>query len=88
MLEVEGYVIEQHKLGFDKALQQAKYFYKIPLDEGNFEVDKIFTMVSLSRLTKFLMMKHQKKELCMVMNMLMPKDELALTSIFCNNSWL
>ena len=28
--EAEGYVIEQRKLGFDKALQQAKYFYKIP----------------------------------------------------------
>ena len=38
----EGYLIEQHKLGFDKTLQQAKYYYKIPLDEGNFNIDKDF----------------------------------------------
>ena len=32
----------QHKLGFAKALAQAKYFYKIPIDEGNFDVVKDF----------------------------------------------
>jgi len=40
--EDESFVIEQHKLGLDKALQQAKYFYKIPVDEGNFDVKKDF----------------------------------------------
>ena len=40
--ELESFVIEQHKLGFNKALQQAKYFYKIPVDEGNFDVKKNF----------------------------------------------
>jgi len=40
--EVESFVIEQHKLGFDKALQQAKYFYKIPIDERNFDMKKDF----------------------------------------------
>jgi len=40
--EAEGFVIDQHKLRFEKALQQAKYFYKIPLDEGNFDVGKDF----------------------------------------------
>jgi len=35
-------MIDQHKLSFNKALQQAKYFCKIPLDEGNFDVDKNF----------------------------------------------
>jgi len=34
--------LEQHKLGFEKALQQAKYFYKIPIDECNFDVKKDF----------------------------------------------
>ncbi|XP_068474735.1 COP1-interactive protein 1-like [Phaseolus vulgaris] len=38
----KGYVVQQHKLGFQKALQQAKYFYKIPLDAGNFDVGKDF----------------------------------------------
>jgi len=42
VFEAKSFVIEQHKLGFDKALQQAKYFYKIPIDEGNFDVKKDF----------------------------------------------
>jgi len=42
VFEDESFVIEQHKLGFDKALQQAIYFYKIPVDEGNFDVKKDF----------------------------------------------
>jgi len=42
VLKVEGYVIDQHKFGFEKALQQVKYFYKISLDEGNFDVGKDF----------------------------------------------
>jgi len=42
VFEVKSFVIEQHKLGFDKALQQAKYFYKIPIDEGNFDMKKDF----------------------------------------------
>ena len=38
----QQYVLEQHKLGFTKALQQAEYFYKIPIHEGNFDVMKDF----------------------------------------------
>jgi len=33
-------VIDQHKLSFQKALDQAAYFYNIPLDEGKLDVDK------------------------------------------------
>jgi len=44
--EAEGFVIDQHKLGFDKTLQQAKYFYRIPLDVGNFDLGKDFYMVN------------------------------------------
>jgi len=40
--EAESFILEQHKLGFDKALQQTKHFYKIPIDEGNFDVKKDF----------------------------------------------
>ena len=40
--EAESFIFEQHKLGFEKALQQAKYFYNIPIDEGNFDVKKDF----------------------------------------------
>lgn len=42
VFEAESFIFEQHKLGFEKALQQAKYFYKIPIDEGNFDVKKDF----------------------------------------------
>ena len=42
LAEAENFVVDQHRLGFSKALQQAKYFYKIPLDEGNFDVGKDF----------------------------------------------
>jgi len=45
VFEAQNFILEQHKLGFAKALEQAKYFYKIPIDEGNFDV-KIFIMVS------------------------------------------
>ena len=38
----EGYFVQQHKLGFEKPLQQAEYFYKIPLDAGNFDMGKDF----------------------------------------------
>ena len=34
---VEDNVLDHHELDFWKALQQAAFFYKIPLDEGNFE---------------------------------------------------
>lgn len=40
--EAQNFVVEKHKLGFSKALQQDRYFYKIPLDEGNFDVRKYF----------------------------------------------
>jgi len=36
----ENNVIDQHELGFQKTLDQAAYFYNIPLDEGKFDVDK------------------------------------------------
>jgi len=38
----EDSVIEEHENGFKKALQQAAFFYHIPLDEGKFDVDKDF----------------------------------------------
>jgi len=38
----ENNVIDQHELSFQKALDQAAYFYKIPLDEGKFDIDKDF----------------------------------------------
>ena len=40
--QVESFVIQQYKFGFERALQQAEYFYKIPLDAGNFDVSKDF----------------------------------------------
>jgi len=42
VLEAETFTFEQHKLGFEKVLQQAKHFYNIPIDEGNFDVKKDF----------------------------------------------
>ena len=42
VFEAEKFILEQHKLGFDKALLQAKYFYKILIDEGNFVLKKDF----------------------------------------------
>ena len=42
VFEAQNFILEQHKLGFAKALEQAKYFYKIPIDEGNFDVEKDF----------------------------------------------
>ena len=42
-LEVaEDSVMEEHEADFKKALQQAAFFYNIPLDEGKFDVDKDF----------------------------------------------
>ena len=42
-LEVaEDSVMEEHELGFKKALRQATFFYNVPLDEGKFDVDKDF----------------------------------------------
>jgi len=38
----ENNVINQHELGFQKALDQAAYFYNIPLNEGKFNVEKDF----------------------------------------------
>jgi len=40
--EGQNFVVEQHKLGFSKAFQQAKFSYKILLNEGNFNVRKDF----------------------------------------------
>ena len=42
VFEAQNFILEQHKLRFVKALEQAKYFYKIPIDEGNFDVEKDF----------------------------------------------
>ena len=42
VFEAQNFILEQHKLGFAKTLEQAKYFYKIPIDEGNFDVEKDF----------------------------------------------
>jgi len=42
-LEVaEDSVMEEHELGFKKALRQAAFFYNVPLDQGKFDVDKDF----------------------------------------------
>jgi len=38
--KAQNFVVDQQTLGFSKAFQQAKYFYKIPLDEENFDVGK------------------------------------------------
>ncbi|KAK7382244.1 hypothetical protein VNO80_01034 [Phaseolus coccineus] len=40
--EAQQYVLEQHKLSFTKSLQQAEYFYKIRINDGNFDVMKDF----------------------------------------------
>ncbi|QCE01998.1 hypothetical protein DEO72_LG8g9 [Vigna unguiculata] len=40
--DAQRFVFEQHQLGFQKALNQAKFFYDIPLNEGNFDVGKDF----------------------------------------------
>jgi len=42
VFEAKSFIFEQHKLGFDKTLQQVKHFYKIPIDEGIFDVKKDF----------------------------------------------
>jgi len=39
---VDDSVIEEHENGFKKVLQQAAFFYNVPLDEGKFDVDKDF----------------------------------------------
>jgi len=39
---VEDNVLDQHELDFQKALQQAGFFYNIPLDKGKFDVGKDF----------------------------------------------
>jgi len=39
---VEDNILDQHELGFQKALQQVACIYSIPLDEGKFDVSKDF----------------------------------------------
>jgi len=39
---VEDNVLDQHELDFKKALQQATFFYNIPLEEGKFDINKNF----------------------------------------------
>lgn len=40
--ELQDHVIEQHNKGFDLAVQQVAFFYKIPTDEGKFDSQKAF----------------------------------------------
>lgn len=42
LAELKDHVIEQHDKGFELAVQQAAFFYKIPTDEGNFDNRKAF----------------------------------------------
>ena len=37
MVEFKGFVLEQHDLGFMRAVRQAAYFYQVPVDEGKFD---------------------------------------------------
>ena len=46
LFEVESFVIEQHKLGFDKALQQTKSFYKFLLMKETLMSKITFIMVN------------------------------------------
>jgi len=36
---------QQHELNFQKALDQAFYFYNIPIDKGKFDVSKDFYLL-------------------------------------------
>jgi len=40
--KLQDHVIEQHNKGFDLAVQQVAFFYKIPTDEGKFDNQKAF----------------------------------------------
>jgi len=42
LAELKDHVIEQHDKGFELAVQQAAFFYKIPTDDGNFNNQKAF----------------------------------------------
>ena len=37
LYELQGFVITQHDLGFDRAVRQATFFYQVPVDEGKFD---------------------------------------------------
>ena len=37
LVEFKGFVLEQHNLGFMRAVRQAGYFYQVPVDEGKFD---------------------------------------------------
>jgi len=38
----QDFVLHQHELSFNKALDEAAYFYNVPLNEGKFDVNKDF----------------------------------------------
>jgi len=42
LAELKDHVIEQHDKGFELAVQQATFFYKILTDKGNFDNQKAF----------------------------------------------
>jgi len=42
LAELKDHVTEQHDKGFELAVQQAAFFYKIPTDDGNFDNQKAF----------------------------------------------
>jgi len=42
LAELQDHVIEQHDKGFELAVQQAAFFYKIPTDDRNFDNRKAF----------------------------------------------
>lgn len=51
---VEDNVLDQHELGFQKALQQVAFFYNIPLEEGKFDVGKDFYLGQLKSIEEIL----------------------------------
>ena len=40
LVEFKGFVLEQHDLGFMRAVRQATFFYQVPIDEGKFDNPK------------------------------------------------
>ena len=37
LVEFKGFVLEQHDLGFIRAVRQAAFFYQVPIDKGKFD---------------------------------------------------
>ena len=37
LVKFKGFVLEQHDLGFMRAVRQAAFFYQVPIDKGKFD---------------------------------------------------